>query len=89
MLTHKIVVRKFDFKAAYRQVPVHPVAALKQAVKTKAGATLYDLCTGFGMKNAGNMWDLIGSLVGVTTCKLLVIRGRYVQRQNRANQLPR
>lgn len=72
--THKIVVRKFDFQAAYRQVPVHPVAALKQAVKSKAGATLYDLYAGFGMKNAGNMWNLIGSLVGfiaVTTCKLL------------------
>jgi hypothetical protein len=72
--THKIVIRKFDFQAAYRQVPLHPVAALKQAVKTKGGATLYDLYAAFGMKNAGNMWDMIGSLVGfiaVTTCELL------------------
>jgi hypothetical protein len=61
--THKIVIRKFDFQAAYRQVPLHPVAALKQAVKTKGGATLYDLYAAFGMKNAGNMWNMICSLV--------------------------
>jgi ribonuclease HI len=72
----KITFRKFDFKAAYRQVPLDPLSSLKHAHKVRSGATVYDRFVSFGMKNSGNMWALIVGLVGciaVTLCRLLCL----------------
>jgi hypothetical protein len=70
---YKIVLRKFDFEKAYRQIPLSHLAMIKHAIEYK-GYTSYDRFLSFGMKNAGDIWGHVASIfgyIGVTLCRMI------------------
>ena len=58
----KITLWKSDVKSAYRQLPVHPLWQIKQAVSVD-GQFHIDHCNSFGSRGSGWNWDRFISLV--------------------------
>lgn len=58
----KLVLFKSDVKAAYRQLPVHPLWQIKQVVSID-GKRHVDRCNTFGNRSGGWNWDSFASLV--------------------------
>ena len=58
----KICLWKSDVKSAYRQLPVHPLWQIKQAVPVD-GQYHIDRCNTFGSRGGGWAWDRFISLV--------------------------
>ena len=56
----KIVFRKADIGSAYRQVPLHPLAFIKSAIRISPTLVVYDKQVQFGMKNANTIWGYVG-----------------------------
>jgi hypothetical protein len=58
----KLILWKSDVKSAYRQLPVHPLWQIKQAVPVE-GQFHIDRCNNFGSRGGGWNWDSVISLV--------------------------
>jgi hypothetical protein len=58
----KICLWKSDVKSAYRQLPVHPLWQIKQAVLVN-GQYHIDRCNTFGSRSGGWVWDSFITLV--------------------------
>jgi hypothetical protein len=58
----KLELFKSDVKSAYRQMPMHPLWQIKQAV-TVDGKHHIDRCNTFGNRAGGRIWDSFISLV--------------------------
>jgi hypothetical protein len=58
----KIRLWKSDVKSAYRQLPIHPLWQIKQAVPVE-GEFHIDRCNTFGNRSGGRVWDSFSSLV--------------------------
>jgi hypothetical protein len=73
---YKLVIRKFDFKAAYRNVALHPIAVLKQAIRLPNGMMCYDKYLSFGLANAGHIWGQVAALfvfILITVCRIPIV----------------
>ena len=58
----KLVLFKSDVKSAYRQLPMHPLWQIKQAVPVD-GQYHIDRCNTFGNRGGGWNWDAVNSSV--------------------------
>lgn len=58
----KLVLFKSDVKAAYRQLPMHPLWQIKQIVSIDSKRYV-DRCNTFGNRSGGWNWDAFASLV--------------------------